>query len=77
MSKAGNTALAFMKASGLPAPIFVSRSQGLAELCVSFFNIKLHPAPRYHLERPEGSSHEDGRVLGEIVWASSLSLIHI
>ena len=71
MSKVGSTALAFLKASGLPAPILVSRAQGLAELSVPLFNVKLYAAPRYHLRRPEGSSNEDRRMLGGAIWASS------
>jgi len=57
--------------SHLLAPRLVSGAQGLAELCVFLLNIKLHPSPRYHLRRPEGSSSEGGRMLGETVWASS------
>lgn len=33
--------------------------------------IKLSPAPRCHLGRPEGSSSEDGRTCSEVVWAPS------
>lgn len=33
--------MAFLRASGLPAPILVSRTQGLAGLCIAFINIKL------------------------------------
>lgn len=80
VSKVGSTALAFLKASCLPAPALVSGAQGLAELCVSLPNINLHPALRYHLRRPEGSSNEGGRTLGEMGWASSraqvLSSLH-
>lgn len=48
----------------------LAQTQGLAKLRVSLFNIKLHPAPSY-LTRPARSSNEDGRLLGEMVWASS------
>lgn len=71
MRKKRDQSSGFLESWCSPAPTLVGRTQGLAELCVSFCNKKLHPAPRYHLRRPEGSSNEDGRMLGEMVGASS------